>query len=683
MSSATAVVDADDPFEGDRSTEVSGLRLRLTALSFLMLFLELALIRWTAANNIHLAYLTNFVLLASFLGIGIGFLRARSGPNLFPFTPIALGLLVVFVHVFPVNLTTFDGPNQLQAEFGFSPLPRWVSLGCIFVLTVTVMACVGHGVGRVFMQFDALEAYRFDILGSLGGIVVFSVLAFLQLPPIAWGVIVAALLVALVGFRPHLLALAVVLFVLLLQSLAPHDTWSPYYKITAQHEATASVAGVPTHDVLSVSANNIPHQTAYPIETLRQVEGFYFFPYRHVDVNRLDRVLIVGAGNGNDVAVALSEGAKHVDAVEIDPAIQDLGSRYHPDHPYQDPRVTVHINDGRAFIQQDHDKYDLVMFALPDSLTLYAGQGSLRLENYLFTKESMERVHELLKPDGTFAMYNYYEPFLLDRYATTLKDVYGTPPCVELGDSLAGRDQAVLTAAAGATRSCSTPWSGNRVSAPTDDYPFPYLQTRSIPSFYWQALGLMLAASLLFIRVGGGKFRGMAQYADLALMGAAFLLLETKNVVQFALLFGTTWFVNSLVFAGVLLSVYLAIEAARRISLPHPRRLYPVLLVLLVIAWAVPQSSLLSLSPVPRFLGAAALAFAPIFMANLVFAQRFRECASSTTAFAANLLGAIVGGMIEYVALITGYRFLLVVVGVLYALAFLLTPRAKTVGVAA
>jgi hypothetical protein len=158
-------------------------------------------------------------------------------------------------------------------------------------------------------------------------------------------------------------------------------------------------------------------------------------------------------------------------------------------------------------------------------------------------------------------------------------------------------------------------------------------------------------------------------------MGAAFLLLETKNVVQFALLFGTTWFVNSLVFAGVLLSVYLAIEAARRVTLPHPRRLYPVLLGLLALAWAVPPDSLLSLPTVPRFGVAVALAFAPIFVANLVFAQRFREAGSATTAFAANLLGAIGGGMIEYVALISGYRFLLVVVGGLYALAFLATPR--------
>ncbi|MDQ1373411.1 MAG: hypothetical protein QOJ09_749 [Actinomycetota bacterium] len=652
-------------------------RLRLVALSFLMLFLELALIRWTGSNNVHLAYLTNFVLLASFLGIGIGFLRARSDPNLFPFTPVALALLVAFVHFFPVHLVALSGSHRLEGAFGIGPLPRWVSLSTIFALTVAVMTCTGQGVARVFVRFEPLEAYRLDILGSIAGIVVFSLLAFARLPPIAWGVIAAAVLAVLLGPRPHLVALALVVVLLTMESLAPHDHWSPYYKITAEHLASATVGGVRTHDVLDVSANNIPHQTAYPVATLRKVEPFYFYPYRHVGTGALDRVLIVGAGNGNDVAVALAQGARHVDAVEIDPVIQQLGRRYHPDHPYQDPRVSVHINDGRAFIQQEHDRYDLIMFALPDSLTLFAGQGSLRLENYLFTTDSMKRVKHLLKPDGTFAMYNYYEPFLLDRYATTLRDVYGTPPCVELGSSLAERKQAVLTAGAGAARSCRTPWSGTRVSSPTDDYPFPYLKTRSIPTFYLQVLALMLAASLVLIRAGGGRFRGMTGYVDLAFMGAAFLLLETKNVVQFALLFGTTWFVNSLVFGGVLLSVYLAIEAARHITLPEPRRIYPVLLALLLLAWAVPQESLLSLGPVPRFGAAIALAFAPIFVANLVFAQRFRDVGSATTAFAANLLGAIVGGMIEYIALISGYRFLLVVVAGLYGLAFLTTPRRR------
>ena len=638
-----------------------------------MLFVELALIRWTAANDIHLAYLTNFVLLASFLGIGIGFLRSGRSPDLLPWAPVALAALVGFVLLFPVSVRLEDGSTY--GAFGWAALPRWVSLAAIFVLTVAVMAAIGHGVARVFVRFRPLDAYRFDILGSIVGIAVFSALSFLEAPPIAWGAIASALLLVLVGRRPHVLALVAVVALLAIESSHGNDHWSPYYKVTAIYQkAPHRVGGVLTRDTLTISANNIPHQTAYPVSTLAKIERFYFFPYRHVR-GRLDNVLVVGAGNGNDVAVALSEGAKHVDAVEIDPEIQALGRKLHPNRPYEDPRVSVHIDDGRAFIEQTTHHYDLILFALPDSLTLLAGQGALRLENYLFTKQSIGTVKRRLKPGGTFAMYNYYEPFLLNRYAGTLDDVFGHPPCVELGDSLASRRQAVLTAGAGATVDCKTPWKPVKVSEPTDDYPFPYLQHRSIPAFYWHTLLLMLGASVLLIAVAAGGsvrvFGRMRSYLDLACMGAAFLLLETKNIVQFALLFGTTWFVNSLVFAGVLISVWLAVETARHVRLPPMPLLYLALLAALVVAWAVPQESLLSLSPVPRFFAATALAFAPIYVANLVFSKRFAAVGSSTVAFAANLLGAIAGGLLEYLSLVTGYRFLLVIVAILYALAFL------------
>ena len=169
----------------------------------------------------------------------------------------------------------------------------------------------------------------------------------------------------------------------------------------------------------------------------------------------------------------------------------------------------------------------------------------------------------------------------------------------------------------------------------------------------------------------------MRSYLDLAFMGAAFLLLETKNIIQFALLFGTTWFVNSLVFAGVLLAVYLAVETARRVRLPRPPVLYGALIVSLAVAWLVPQDALLSLPVIARFLAASALAFAPVFLANLVFAQRFADVHNSGTAFAVNLLGAMAGGALEYLSLITGYRVLLIVIGVLYGLAFVTGLRSR------
>jgi hypothetical protein len=642
-------------------------RLRLFLASFLMLFVELALIRWTSANNVYLAYVTNFVLLASFLGIGLGFLRSGSSHDVLPLTLIALALLVAFVVSFPVSLVKLSGQHQLTAAFGMRPLPERLSLGIVFFLTVLVMGGIAHTVARTFALFAALDAYRLDILGSIAGIAAFGALSFLQLPPVAWGIVASGVLAALIGRRLrwwHLAPLAVIVGLLANESLAGNQYWSPYYKIRATPDLV--------RHSLVVSVNNIPHQTAYRVETLRRKEPFYFFAYRHVHRRQLNRVLIVGAGTGNDVAVALSEGARHVDAVEIDPELEQLGSRFHPNHPYQDRRVTVHINDGRAYLDQTSSRYDLILFALPDTLTLLNGQSSLRLENYLFTIEAMRTARAHLSPDGTFAMYNYYEPFLLGRYAGTLEEAYGSAPCVELGSRLGGRRQAVLTESLhGTPPDCSHLWHGASLSPATDDWPFPYLRSRTIPRFYLTWIALIAAASVLLVRTVGGPFRRLSPYLDLALMGCAFLLLETKNIVQFALLFGTTWFVNALVFAGVLLSILAAIEVAKRVRLPRPIALYAALVAALTLSWAVPPESLLTLSPLPRFLAATALAFGPIFLANLIFSRRFKQTASSTAAFAANLLGAMVGGLLEYAALITGYRFLLVVIAGLYTLAYL------------
>jgi hypothetical protein len=275
-------------------------------------------------------------------------------------------------------------------------------------------------------------------------------------------------------------------------------------------------------------------------------------------------------------------------------------------------------------------------------------------------------------------MYNYYAPFLLNRYASTIKGAFRTDPCQNVGPPLGGRRLAVLTARLGGpVANCSSYWHGQAVSPASDDHPFPYLPTPGIPAPYLWMLGFILLGSVLLVRVGGGSYAGMHRYADLACMGAAFLLLETKNIVQFALLFGTTWFVNSLVFAGVLIAVYLAVETARHVRLPPAPVLYGLLIASLAVTWLIPPDAPLSLPLVPRFLAASALAFAPIFLANLVFAQRFADVEASGTAFAANLLGAIAGGTLEYLALITGYRFLLIVVGVLYGLAFALRPRGK------
>lgn len=631
-----------------------------------MLFVELALIRWTGSNVVYLSYFSNFVLLGSFLGIGVGFLRARARLNLWPWAPVVVSLFVVFVRAFPVEIDRSGSQLIYFGTFTPSGLPTFVMLPVIFLAVAGVMMMIAEGVARTFTRFEPLEAYRLDILGSIAGIVVFSLLALFDAPPIFWGVI--ASLVFMVLLEKALLWVQVVALLLMCvtlgkESLDPEASWSPYYKVTVLNKGV----------FYDVHVNGIPHQAIESTDTRRQVEPIYFLPYERSPANPLEDVLIVGAGNGSDVAIALEQGAKHVDAVEIDPRLYQLGKELHPDRPYDDARVDVHITDGRAFLQRTDKDYDLILFALPDSLTLVSGQSSLRLESYLFTLQAMQEARDHLKPAGVFGMYNFYrEQWLVDRLARTLEVAYGHAPCFD-GVGAAGHLALLTTGTDPSAIDCPAPWQPGAEAAPapaTDDYPFLYLKERSVPSFYLLVMALILVASLLLVRLASGPLKQMTRYLDLFFMGAAFLLLETKNVVQFALLFGTTWLVNAFVFAGVLLAVLIAVEVAKRVRFPEPRYLYGALGLALLLGWLVPPSTLLGLDPVARFLAATAIAFAPVFLANLVFAQRFKDVASSATAFGANLLGAMVGGLLEYGALLVGYRALLIVAGVLYGLAF-------------
>jgi hypothetical protein len=88
----------------------------------------------------------------------------------------------------------------------------------------------------------------------------------------------------------------------------------------------------------------------------------------------------------------------------------------------------------------------------------------------------------------------------------------------------------------------------------------------------------------------------------------------------------------------------------------------------------VKPAYLLALPYLPRLVLATAIAFLPIYLANIAFAKRFAQTADAQEAFAVNLLGAILGGCLEYAALLTGYDNLLIVTGVIYLIAFALLP---------
>ena len=326
-----------------------------------------------------------------------------------------------------------------------------------------------------------------------------------------------------------------------------------------------------------------------------------------------------------------------------------------------------------------------MIFALPDSLTLVSSTANIRLESFLFTDQAFESVREHLAPGGVFVLYNYYrEEWLIAKIATMLDQAFDSPPIVRM---FAAR-MAIFAVGPQVDALNGGPPPGDTIDAvpnvgepvpkaATDDWPFLYLRTPFIAPHYLAGLAFALLIALFGVftaaRAGGTTIRRFSPH--FFVLGAAFLLLETRSLVSFSLLFGSTWLVNALAFFAILASVLLAILVNARWRIQRPAVLYSALFAALAVAFLLPPESLLIDPPWLRYLLAGVVAFAPVFLANLVFTYSFRDTRTADMAFASNLLGAMVGGAMEYVALLTGYRFLLVIVAALYALAWLFATR--------
>jgi SAM-dependent methyltransferase len=663
--------------------------IRLLLTSATLLFVELLLIRWVPANVRYVGFFTNFLLMASFLGIGLGILLGRRAWRL-PLSPFPLLLLatVWLVYSAQLNAQAQDPNEYFGLDASTSADANFVVLPLLIVLVTALLAALALPLGPLLRAMPPLRAYAIDIAGSMVGIAGFALLAYLGTGPTVWFVVVGILLLLLalgVGPTPWSVIGGAAMLMVIGSSIAVSElnleAWSPYYRITAvdQNLMLASTDPDDGRPPRWLFVDGIPHQQMVDSETAAQSslhrQAYAWFPDR-----TFDRVLIIGAGTGTDTALALARGAKHVDAVEIDPKLAQVGRDFHPEDVYDDPRVTVHVNDGRAFLNGSREQYDLVVYALTDSLTLVSSTAGVRLESFLFTEESMAAARDHLAPEGLFVMYNLYrEPWLIAKLDMMLGDVFGTHLV-----RLPGPAEAVLAAgpAVDALRGAMPP--GDRVDpvpvagepdprAATDDWPFLHLRTATVAPYYLVALGFILTFGLVAVmaaaRAAAASIRRFSPH--FFCLGVAFLLLETKSLVSFSLLFGTTWVVNALAFFAILTSVLLAILVNARVRWRSPIPLYAALLAAIAIAYLMPADALLVDPPWLRYALAAVIAFAPVFIANLVFTHSFRDSTSADMAFASNLLGAMVGGALEYTALVSGFRALLLVVALLYVIAYI------------
>lgn len=702
----------------------------LFAVSFLILFMELAFIRWIPAYVKLASYFTNFIMLSAFLGMGLGCIAPASRARFMRITPLMIAgtvIVALFIYIL-TNLNVisyafsqgggqiFFGSELRHTDMKFN---RYVGVSLIIglMLLCVTFTFIGPGqlMGRLFGRIgNPIRAYTINVGASIAGIAVFSLLAFLGAPAWVWFIIIAVLLLALMKgeggtslvIQAGMLLIAIsCVFIVNRPSKVGVTYWSPYYKIYREGP--------------SILANEIGHQG------MESVKDNYFAPYNLPHLLRRDSgfgpfrdALIIGAGSGNDVSFALAYGVKHIDAVEIDPVILGIGKRLHADKPYSSPNVRVITDDGRSYLRRTDKKYDVIIYALVDSLTLMSNFSSVRLENYLFTQEAFADIHRRLKPDGVFVIYNFFREnwLTLRMYDMLFKEFHQKPllimlpPRRELSDSRSRAafsifmvgDIEPIRAAMEKNNGYTVNWKksiqpqngfeNTRVDnpltititgapldttryLPRDDWPFVYLHNPSLPRQNLWGLVVLGAASLVLIAV----FIGPAGMPKLSLhyffLGGAFMLLETRNIVKLALIHGSTWFVNSITFAAVLLMIFLANLYVAKRPIRRGRVVYLLLFVSIAVSYVLPVESFLGKSWYVENGLSAIVLFAPIAFAGVIFANSFRRSRRPSQDLGANLLGVIIGGISEYSSLAWGYNNLLILAAAMYLASMIAFPR--------
>lgn len=673
----------------------TGLAIGLTTAGILLL--ELALIRWTSSQIRAFAYFNNVVLICAFLGIGLGIGLGRKYPGAVHLVLPVLAILAVplalsdafgLVHMqFPDQSVVLWGGGMLKADPWL--FTRNISLfAALLLLIVAVFACAGAPLGYLFMRLPALKSYSADLVGSLIGVAVFTVVAALQGGPAIW------LLLACLPFvwlsRTWFCSLAAVAIVALAGLSARDAVFSPYNRITVTHGALYDELQVNRdfHQYLyDLSDRRLANPSLPPQDAalLREIRGLYDLPCQ-INSHR-SSALIVGAGTGNDAQAAVRAGYASIISVDIDPAIIAIGRRLHPEGPYRHPQVSVVVNDARAYFAKDRQRrFDLVCFGLLDSHAMSSAMSTLRLDNYVYTQEGIRAGWERVSPQGHLALSISCTAgwWFFDRMYWTVAKATGHEP-LAFYSRLHGGAVTFVVAKPGVTldqtamagRQLQRPRETERQAiTPTDDWPFLYLRPGVFPYGYVTILGFLLAVAWIATRrvYGLGREERAFDFV-LFLMGAAFLLIETRGVTSMSLLFGSTWVVNSAVFGGVLIMALAGNLAVSRWQIKSITPWFIALFGAVVLLYAIPLVWLAPLPQVVRGIAGGLLTGLPIGLAGIIVPVLLARSSNAAAALGSNLIGAVLGGCLEYYSMLGGLKATALLALVLYLTAFVVLRR--------
>jgi hypothetical protein len=587
------------------------------------------------------------------------------------------------------------GSSLSEARFFSLPPSATNSLVMVglFGANALMFVPLGERMGILFNALPRLSAYAWDLAGSLSGTLCFGLFSLKLFSPVLGIAGVMLVYMAIARGRRWFLSVpifAAVLFAIVRNS-DPNAIWSPYYYIIVSQVATPFKSeAAPPPDLLTmrdppiygVKVNQFGYHLDASLDPARYTPGSYEDSYvRSYILQYLvpyqicrgrDRVLVVGAGGGFDVQAALWSGARHVDAVEIDPAIVAVSRRFSAGAPYSDPRVSVHVDDARSFIAKADPGYDIVAFGYLDSQAMFSNMNNIRLDGYVYTVESIRSAFRLLNDHGMLSLsFALGKPWLGPKLFQMVEQATGREPAMYL-DSTNGGQMILLV---GKDPSLRMPRlvlrfyravfnSPPTMDLPTDDWPFLYLAKRTIPADYVAAIAGMLAFSIGAIALLRGRSFGSGD-VHFGLLGMGFLLLETKAISDSTLFFGATWFVTMVVVVGVLLMVMAANLVAEHIR-GFSMRMYVPLFAILAILLIVPRESILEYSFAGRLLWTLLVVPLPVFFAGIIFSTTFRDSLSPSAVFGANLIGAMVGGFCEYLVTAVGNHRLSLLVMVAY-----------------
>jgi SAM-dependent methyltransferase len=666
--------------------------------TFGILATELALIRWTSGQIRIMAYFTNMVLIAAFLGMGLGVAIGRSRTQLVHWTlPCLLVLAIILACSEPLGLLHMPFPDTAISLWGADRdighlgefLKALVIFMFVFVMHTLVFLFAGGAVGALFPKLKPLKAYSADLLGSLLGILAFTGLNFLDATPPVW-LAVGALPILIMS--RSLLSLFSFVGIIVAGFLSINGAYfSPYNRIdleSANKDRIVLSVNRDFHQIMhnlsDERINSEPADFAEP--TGRSIRQVYDSPFV-VNANR-NRALIVGAGTGNDVQAALRAGYKSVYSNDIDRKIIEIGKKLHPEKPYSDPRVTPIINDARAFFHQyKGEPFDIVCFGLLDSHAMFSAMSSLRLDNYVYTEEGIRSAFAHVSDGGhlSLSFSVFAGTWIFDRLYWTIKKATGIEPHAFFHGMHYGatfivpKPQAVIDYKPVQHFSTLVPSTQEKmVHTTSDDWPFLYLKPDNFPVGYLLVLALIIAFAV-FSTKKAFSIRSLSKDFNpvLFLLGAAFLLIETRGITSLSLLFGSTWLVNSAVFSGILTLVLIANLLVDYFELNDWRPWMAGLILSSAFLGWFDVSSLNQFDLLVRGLIGGLITALPIGFAGLIVSILLKKAENVTVALGSNLLGSVVGGCLEYLSMFLGLSALAWLALILYLIAWLILRRTQ------